>query len=173
MKKIKVLAIFCALFLFGINGFSQENSIKAGEQCPDFSYSDIDSNIVSLKDFAGKFVYIDVWATWCGPCKKEIPVLKELEKKMHNKNIVFVSLSVDKNRDQWLSFVKQNSMAGIQLHNGGDRSLSDAFDIKYIPRFILIGPDGKIVNNAALRPSSGEELVTYLNEQLAKVPETK
>ena len=52
----------------------------------------------SLEDFKGRYVYIDVWATWCGPCKKEIPYLKAIEEKFHNRNIEFVSISVDEGK---------------------------------------------------------------------------
>ena len=82
-----------------------EDKVKAklsvGSEAPDFKYPDIEGNIYSLKDFKGKYVYIDVWATWCGPCCKEIPSLKKLEKKMEKKKIVFVSLSCDKDVAVW------------------------------------------------------------------------
>lgn len=163
MKLIKSIAVAVTALLISANIFAQENSLKAGEQAPDFTYQDVNGKSYSLADFAGKYVYLDMWATWCGPCKKEIPFLKTLEEKMHGKNIVFVSLSVDKNKEQWVEFLKNNKMTGIQLHNGGDRALSEAFDVKFIPRFILIGPDGKVVNPTAERPSSGEVLIEYLN----------
>ncbi len=163
MKIIKLLAVAIAAMFVSANTFAQEKSLKAGDQVPDFTYQDINGKSYSLSDFAGKYVYLDMWATWCGPCKREIPFLKTLEEKMHGKNIVFVSLSVDKDKAQWEEFIKKNAMTGIQLHNGGDRKLSEIFDVKFIPRFILIGPDGKTVNPQAERPSSGDTLATYLN----------
>ena len=60
---------------------------------PDFTYPDVTGKQVSLSDFRGKVVLIDVWATWCGPCNAEIPKLKELEKKLEGRNICFVSIS--------------------------------------------------------------------------------
>lgn len=162
MKKIKFLAVALAALLISATSFAQEKSIKAGEQAPDFTYQDVNGKSYSLADFAGKYIYLDMWATWCGPCKKEIPELKVLEEKMHGKNIVFISLSVDKIKEQWVEFLKNNKMTGIQLHNGGDRTLSDVFDVKFIPRFILIGPDSKVVNPQADRPSTGDPLVEYL-----------
>ncbi len=163
MKFFKSLCVLATMLLVSVGVFAQENSAKAGEKVPDFKYQDINGKTYTLADFAGKYIYLDVWATWCGPCKKEIPFLKELEKKMHGKKIEFVSLSTDKNVADWDAFVKKNDMTGIQLHNGGDRSLSQFFDIKYIPRFIIIGPDGKVVEPNALRPSSEDELVKYLD----------
>ncbi|MEG0517729.1 MAG: TlpA disulfide reductase family protein [Bacteroidales bacterium] len=162
MKLFKSLAVLMTALLISSASFAQDNSLKAGEACPDFTYQDVNGKSYSLADFAGKYIYLDMWATWCGPCKKEIPFIKTLEEKMHGKNIVFVSLSVDKEKEKWVEFLKNNKMTGIQLHNGGDRGLSDAFDVRFIPRFILIGPDGKVVNPAADKPSTEGVLVEYL-----------
>lgn len=151
------LALFLSLSLF-----AQENSAKAGEQVPNFSYKTVDGKTYTLKDFAGKYLLVDMWATWCGPCVREIPQLKKLEEKMHGKNIEFVSISVDKDAAKWKSFVESNDMTGVQLHNGGDRTLSTFFDVAFIPRFILIGPDGKVVNPQLDKPSTGDKLVKYL-----------
>lgn len=124
---------------------------------PDFSYVNIDNKKVALKDLRGKYVYIDVWATWCGPCKAEIPFLQKVEKDYHGKNIEFVSLSVDKQADKskWEKYVKENKLGGIQVI--ADKDFESEFIRKYniaaIPRFILIDPKGKIVSGNALRPS--------------------
>ena len=110
-----------------------------------------------MSDFRGKYVYIDVWATWCGPCKAEIPYLVEVEKKYHDKNIVFVSLSVDnlKNESKWEAFVKEKNLGGVQLitDKEWDTEFVQKFQIKGIPRFILIDPQGMIVASDAPRPS--------------------
>ncbi len=71
--------------------------IAPGQPCPDFSFADNTGKTVTLADLKGKFVYIDMWATWCGPCKGEMPSLLELEKRFEGKDILFVSLSIDKN----------------------------------------------------------------------------
>lgn len=124
---------------------------------PDFEFSDVNGNMVTLKSLRGKYVYIDVWATWCGPCKAEIPFLQQIEKDYHNKNVHFVSLSVDRMKDQekWKGFVKENLLGGIQLLS--DKDFSSDFIKKYninaIPRFILIDPRGHIVSGNAYRPS--------------------
>ncbi|TKC65716.1 TlpA family protein disulfide reductase [Pedobacter hiemivivus] len=124
---------------------------------PDFNYTDINGKLVSLKSLRGKYVYIDVWATWCGPCKAEIPFLTKIENDYHDKNIHFVSLSVDRMADKakWISYVNDNKLQGIQLM--ADKDFSSDFVKKYninsIPRFILIDPTGKIVSGDAKRPS--------------------
>ncbi|MDH8702268.1 thiol-disulfide isomerase/thioredoxin [Dysgonomonadaceae bacterium PH5-43] len=126
----------------------------------DFTFKDIKGKKVSLSDFKGKLVYIDVWATWCGPCVREIPALKKLEEEYHSKNIVFMSISIDRDKDKqkWEDFVKKENLTGVQLF-GGDASddlLSSPYKVNAIPHFILIGKDGKIISEKAPRPSSSE-----------------
>jgi thiol-disulfide isomerase/thioredoxin len=138
-----------------------ENMVKfaKGKESPVFNnYENFDGSKTSLKDLRGKYVYIDVWATWCAPCKAEIPYLKELEKDYHNKNIQFVSISVDKENahDAWLKMVKEKELRGIQLFakNNFESKFIQEYGINSIPRFILIDPKGKIVDANAARPSS-------------------
>lgn len=161
--KILKLFVFLLAALPALSAHAQQNSLKAGAQCPDFTYQDINGKTYTLKDFAGRYIFIDAWASWCGPCKQEIPHLQALEKAMHGKKIAFVSLSLDSNRQQWETFVKQNGLTGIQLYNGNEARFVSAFDIQTIPRFILIGPDGKVVEPQAMRPSQGTRLTDYLN----------
>jgi len=96
--------------------------LKKGEKSPLFKYKDINGYDVALKDLKGKNVYIDIWATWCGPCKKEIPHLKEMEAKMHDQNIEFVSISIDKKEDydKWVAMVKEEDLKGVQLISDKD-----------------------------------------------------
>jgi thiol-disulfide isomerase/thioredoxin len=131
--------------------------IRENASAPDFAYIDADGKIISLKSFRGKYVYIDVWATWCTPCKAEIPFLQQVEHDYEGKNIHFVSLSVDKMNDKakWISYVKDNKLGGIQVMADKDFSSEfiKKFNINSIPRFILIDPTGKIVDVDAKRPS--------------------
>lgn len=139
-----------------------------GAKAPKFiGYENYNGGKTSLEDLNGKYVYIDVWATWCGPCKGEIPFLKEIEKTYHSKNIEFVSISVDELKDhgKWKQMVKENELSGVQLYS--DKNWSSQFVKDYkisgIPRFILIDPVGNIVSADAPRPSS-KELKALLDE---------
>ncbi len=111
----------------------------------------------SLDDLKGKYVYIDVWATWCGPCKREIPFLKEVESNYHGKNIEFVSTSIDKAKDHeaWVNMVKDKALGGMQLFADNDWKSQFVLDyaIQGIPRFILVDPEGNILSADAPRPS--------------------
>jgi thiol-disulfide isomerase/thioredoxin len=129
-----------------------------GHKAIDFKFPDINGKEVSLSDFKGKVVYVDVWATWCGPCKAEIPYLAKLEEEFkNNDNIVFMSVSVDKGSDveKWRKMVNEKQMKGVQLFAGDKSSnLMEPYKIHGIPRFILVGKDGNLISADAPRPSS-------------------
>jgi len=132
-------------------------AIKKGAPSPKFTYPDNNGNEVSLDDLKGKYVYIDVWATWCGPCKVEIPHLKEIDDEFKGKDIAFVSLSIDKpeHKEKWLKMIEDEKLQGIQIiaENAFNSEFVTAYNIKAIPRFILLDKEGNIVDANAPRPS--------------------
>jgi len=139
--------------------------LRKGKESPKFTnYENFKGGTTSLDDLKGKYVYIDVWATWCQPCKAEIPFLKKIEEEFHDKNIEFVSVSIDEKSayGTWKQMVTDMELGGIQLYSKGDKNFTTAFRIKSIPRFILLDPEGKIVSADAPRPSS-TELIETLN----------
>lgn len=146
------------------NAYAQSKVMGIGKPSPEFeNYLDIAGGNKSLSSFKNKYVYIDVWATWCGPCIQQIPYLQTLEKEYHNKNIEFISISTDEARrnggsweaaeKKWRNFVKKKNMSGVQLWSGKDYSFQQAYQINGIPRFILVDPKGNIVDANAPRPS--------------------
>jgi thiol-disulfide isomerase/thioredoxin len=148
--------------------FNNETTLKyetlkklvKGSPSPTFDYENINGGKTSLESLKGKFVYIDVWATWCGPCIGEIPALKEVEKEYHGKNIEFVSISIDdkKDHEKWKKMVADKELKGIQLFadNAWESDFVKNYAIDGIPRFILIDTEGKIVNADAPRPSDAK-----------------
>lgn len=138
-----------------------ENMVRfgKGKKSPIFvNYENIKGGTTSLTDLKGKYVYIDVWATWCAPCKREIPYLKMIEKEYHGKNIEFVSISVDKPEahETWMKMVKDMELSGVQLYadNNFESDFITEYGINAIPRFILLDPEGNIVDADAERPSN-------------------
>jgi thiol-disulfide isomerase/thioredoxin len=131
--------------------------IHKGDVSPSFTYEDIDGNKVSLEDFKGKLIYIDVWATWCAPCKKQIPYLKKLEEYFRKEDIVFISISVDDEKayNSWKNMVESESLEGVQLFadNSFDSKFMEAYGISSIPRFIIIDQEGKVYDEQAPSPS--------------------
>ena len=127
---------------------------------PSFDYINYAGGKSTLADFKGKYVYIDAWATWCGPCRAEIPFLKAKEEMYHDKNIVFLSISIDTQKDfeKWKKFVGEKELKGVQLFADNDwkSEFVKAYNIDGIPRFILVDPKGMTVNANAPRPSAPE-----------------
>lgn len=146
---------------------AKRNAFPKGKPSPSFvNYENYAGGVTSLSDLEGKYVYMDIWATWCGPCIKEIPALKSIEKQFEGKNIEFVSISVDEGRGYkgsaaqaykgWRKMVTDKELGGMQLiaDNGFMSDFIRAYKINGIPRFILIDPEGNIVNADAPRPSN-------------------
>ncbi|MBQ0023824.1 MAG: TlpA family protein disulfide reductase [Prevotellaceae bacterium] len=127
-----------------------------GTMLPDIELTKPDGSKVKLSSLYGKYTYIDVWATWCGPCCKEIPHLEELVKKMAGKeNLQFVSFSVDDDLDAWHNKLDKDKPEWQQfvLDGEANKEFSAALNIQGIPRFVLLDPEGKIVDPDAKRPS--------------------
>ena len=145
---------------------AMKRDLPKGAPSPTFEgFENYKGGETSIDDLKGKYAYIDVWATWCGPCKAEIPALKELEKDYHGKNIQFVSMSIDDDRSHkgswdlakqdWKDMVADKELGGIQIFapKGWKTKFIEDYKIKGIPRFILIDPNGNIVDASAPRPS--------------------
>ena len=152
------IIVWCLCMLFSIHVFADgEEGAKVGDQSPDFEYEDKDGKIYSLKDFRGKYVLIDFWATYCAPCKKEIPYLEKIQEKFKKKNIFFVSIAIDLNKKEWIQFLEQNPLKGTQLVF--DRkwlSFVHYYQVTTIPRYILLDKEGKVVHLDMPRPSNPE-----------------
>jgi thiol-disulfide isomerase/thioredoxin len=152
-------------------GEAQQIAKMTNTASADFDYENHKGGKTKLSDLRGKYVFIDFWATWCGPCRAEIPYLQKIEELYNGKNIEFVSISVDvpKDHEKWQKFVTDKQLGGIQLFS--DNEWKSAFVASYnvtgIPRFVLIDPNGNIVDANAARPSS-PELRAQLDDLLNK-----
>ena len=117
--------------------------------------------IVDFSVFKGKFVYVDLWASWCGPCCREIPHLQALEKELEGSNVVCVSISTDTDESAWKAKLEEAGMHGNQLFDR-DNKLSQALNVGGIPFFLIYDKEGKLHTYGALRPSMGEPLKEFL-----------
>jgi len=142
-------------------------TFSPGRPAFDFTYPNVNGDSISLSDFVGSLVYVDVWATWCGPCKREIPHLLELEKEYHGKNIIFLSVSVDeeKDYDTWKNMLVEKEMGGVQLFASGWSKIAKDYKINGIPRFMLFDSNGNIINVRAPRPSN-DGIRTLIDQHL-------
>ena len=131
--------------------------ISKGQFSPSFAFRNIDGETTSLEDLRGKLVYIDLWATWCGPCLREIPALKALESEMHDEDIHFVSIASNCDKEDWKNMLVEKELGGIQLFAEEDeQDFHAAYIVNSIPRFILLDKEGKIIDSNAKRPSNPE-----------------
>ena len=134
-------------------------NLKEGDMAPVFTFKDINGKEVSLKDFRGKYLFIDVWTTTCGSCIRQFPYLKKLEEDMKGKNIRFVSISLEKDWATWEKMVKDRKLEGIQLNVGDAKDFRSTYEISGMPFFIVLDKDGKIVYiRRTLHPSNPNTL---------------
>ena len=141
--------------------YAKLGALKKGNPAPDFEYESLEGEKVSLSSLKGNVVYIDVWATWCGPCVKEFPnsrVLKEKFKDAEDVKWVYVSLDNANDREKWEKTVARHKLKGIHLFPGGgwNSTIAKLYQIQAIPRYILVDKSGNIYNSNASRPSSEE-----------------
>lgn len=163
MMRLVAVILFLVLNSWSLSAFtadsvaqtSKEDIVKVGTELPDFKFRDINNKWFSLKELKGKYVLIDVWATWCLPCITQMKYLKILEEQMirGKRKITFVSLSCDEDRITWANYVKKYNLQGIQIQMDGNNKFSDFFKITSIPRFILLDKKGRVVDANFSRPS--------------------
>ena len=145
---------------------AQASKLVPGSPAIDFELTDVDGKTHQLSELKGKVIYLDFWATWCGACIEESPHFEELAKEFEGKDVVFVPISTDKSRKIWLEYLGGHEKALTQ-YNAVDRVLTTEWAIFYIPRFIVIDKDFKIVDAYAPRPSQ-PEAKALLESVLAK-----
>ena len=134
---------------------AQASKLFPGKPAIDFELTDTDGNLINLSDFKGKVIYVDLWATWCGPCLKEAPFYEELATKYNSDEIVFLPISTDKNSEVWLKYLESNPKQLKQYHSV-DGKLQEEWILQFIPRFLLIDKDFNIVDAYAPSPSGAE-----------------
>ena len=143
---------------------ADKRNLLAGMEAMDFEFEDAGGNLHKLSDYKGTPMFIDVWATWCNPCKALAPVFHELARQYEGKNIKFVAVSIDKKAAPWKSYLNAHPHAGNVLEwHAVNKKFQEAYRISGIPRFILIDKNFKIRMAFAYRPGM-KELATLLDK---------
>ncbi|QQT31916.1 redoxin domain-containing protein [Sphingobacterium multivorum] len=153
----------------GILNMFVADTAYIGKSANTFTIPDMSGKMVSMHDFKGKVVLIDTWATWCGPCKAQIPFLKEVEEHYKgNDNIVFVGISIDaeKDKEKWLKTIKEKELTGIQLLDDKGKFFARKYNITAIPRFCLIDKEGNWAEIRCPLPEQTAKLIKYIDQLL-------
>ncbi|WP_187269405.1 TlpA disulfide reductase family protein [Algibacter pacificus] len=138
----------------------KENS-SIGAMAPDFELANHVNKNIKLSDFKGAYVLIDFWASWCGPCKREIPYLKQAHEKFKDKGLKIVSVSLDSTKEAWLKSLEEENLPYIKLWDEKLKT-KDLYQYLGIPWTVLVNPEGRIVKlNKGLR---GEDLEKTLKK---------
>ncbi|MEQ8358385.1 MAG: TlpA disulfide reductase family protein [Cytophagales bacterium] len=162
MKYSISASIFTLIFVtvFAIKGFSTEGGIideNLRKPAPDFTFKDKEGNDVSLSDFKGKVVYMDLWGSWCKPCIKEMPKSKELREKIGNSDkVVFLYVAVlEPAKEKWLKANEKFEIGGVSLISNDPEGTDfrNFYDRGAVPWYYLIDKKGRIADIKAKRPS--------------------
>ncbi|SFQ66792.1 redoxin family protein [Flavobacterium akiainvivens] len=128
-------------------------NIDKGQPAPAIAATGLDKKPFTLEQYKGKLIAIDVWATWCAPCREESPKFEKLAIKYKNQPVEFVAISTDRNITDWYVDARQKSKSVLQVHANDGEAFGKDYIIEFIPRFILIDKDGKLINANMPRPS--------------------
>ncbi len=134
----------------------------------DFLLHDSTGKEYRLADFKGKMIFVDFWASWCAPCKAQIPYQKEMEKHYAGKDIVFLGVSLDRSKEAWLKAVKEEDLHGYILHAEGDfkNAFPKAYGIESIPRYMLIDAEGNMISDNMMKPQNKKEMMGIIDAEL-------
>jgi len=170
INKIKTPAFKDQLILQHAEKLKVIATVTPGKPAPLFNLPDSTGNLIRLDSLKGKVIYIDLWASWCFPCRQEMPELKKIHAQYHNNDkIVFISIAVkdNANRNARYKVLHEIQPDWLQLEDQNN-SVYDAYAVNSIPRYILIDKHGNIVDFDAPRPGKYQQLITLLNREIAK-----
>ena len=148
--------------------------LKPGQPAPDFTLEDLEGQSVSLSDFKGQAVFLDFWASWCGPCIMAVPYLEKIKQRTRDQKVVFLNISLDP-ADEWHPAVDEHGLTGVHVHapGGWQSAVAQLYQIRSIPTYLLVGPDGLLAGR--VDGVFDVEGVTARIEEVAfgKVPSSK
>jgi peroxiredoxin len=142
MKK-KITHLYIAMLLLGLAVACQAQAV--GSTPPDFAAKDINGQAVKLSDLKGRVVLLDFWATWCPPCRAEIPNLLDIFRKFKDKKFVLISVSLDRDLPAARKFIADKEMGWVHVvDRDAGNAIAEKYQVEYIPSTFIINRLGKI-----------------------------
>lgn len=144
---------------------NKERATAVGSIAPDFTQNDVEDKPVKLSDFRGKYVLLDFWASWCGPCRRENPTVVKAYNTYKDKNFTILGVSLDQDKkDNWLKAIKKDNLTWTHVSDlkGWENEVAVKYGVREIPKNYLIDPTGKII----AKNLHGDELEKKLQETL-------
>ena len=153
----------------------EASKLKPGQPAPDFALDDLEGQSVSLSDFKGQAVFLDFWASWCGPCIADLPHLAKIKQQIQNQKVVFLSISLDASVEQWRQAVEVRTLTGVHVHapGGWQAAVAQLYQVRGIPSYFLVGPDGRM-DGRVDDVEEVEEVVARIEEVVSgKIPSSR
>lgn len=158
-----------ALLKTGLMNINPENNLAAKEFDYNFQLKDLEGKKIDAKTLKGKVIFINLWATWCGPCRVEMPSIQELYNKVDHDKIIFVMLSLDTDENHYkiMKYVKANEFSFPVFQPTG--FLPEQLQVTSIPTTFVIGKDGKIeMKKSGTANYDTEKFQNFLKDLTAK-----
>lgn len=146
------------------NSQSQNSGITIGQEAPDFTLPDVDGKPVSLNSFRGKYVLVDFWASWCGPCRQENPNIVATYNQFKDKNFTILGVSLDQDKKAWLKAINDDGLVWKQISDlkFWNSEAATLYQVQAIPFNVLIDPNGKVIAKELRGPDLRNKLAEVL-----------
>jgi peroxiredoxin len=145
----------------------QKKRLSVGAHAMDFTVVDADGNKVKLSELKGKVVYIDFWASWCGPCIAQFKHTKKIKEHFAGKDVVFVYVSIDEDAEAWEKARDKYELTGLHTRvDGWKAKVAEDYGVRGIPAYFLVDREGKFATEDTPRPSNSEKLIEAIEALL-------
>ena len=155
---------YTAWFTKFVEPYTNLTALQPGKMAPDFKLPTPDGDTVALSDYRGKYVLVDFWASWCGPCRQENPNIVRMYNRFKGKNFEILGVSLDKERAGWVKAIADDQLTWKQVSDlkFWDSIVTGLYAIQSIPATLLVDPDGKIIARNLRGPELEEKIASLL-----------